>query len=147
MKVNSYKGVTLIELITVLFIVSLVAAIIFPSFEIFGGNKLKSEAREIGSILKYLNESASSSKETFSIVFNLDEHTVIWNDREGLRERKFEDISGVETQSNGMVTKGELTLFFPPTGIQQNIIVHLNRDDKKIMVSLNHLNSKIKIYD
>lgn len=147
MKDNSYKGVTLIEIIAVLFIVSLVVAIIFPSFEIFSENKLKSEAREIGSILKYLNEGASSSKETFAIVFNFDERTLIWNEKEGERKKKFEDISGVETQSNGLVNKGELTLFFPPTGIQQNVIVHLNKDEKKIMVSLNHLNGKIKIYD
>ncbi len=147
MKVISYKGVTLIELVAVLFIVSLVVAIIFPSFEIFGENKLKSEALEIGSILKYLNESASSSKETFSIVFDFNEQTLIWNEKEGQRKKKFEDISGVETQSNGLVNRGELILFFPPTGIQQNIIVHLNRDDKKLMVALNHLNGKIKIYD
>jgi len=146
MKNNNYKGVTLIELITVLFIVSLMAAIIFPSFDIFGENKLKSEAREIGSILKYLNESASSSKETFSIVFNFDEHLLIWNEKEGERKKKFESISGVETQSNGLVNKGELTLFFPPTGIQQNIIVHLNKDDKNFIVSFNHLSGKIKIY-
>lgn len=147
MKDNSQVGITLIELITALFIVSLVLAIIFPSFEIFGENKLKSEAREIGSILKYLNESASSSKETFSIAFNFDEHTLIWNEKEGQRKKKFDDISGVETQSNGLVNRGELILFFPPTGIQQNVIVHLNRNDKKIIVTLNHLNGKIKIYD
>lgn len=147
MKVNNYRGVTLIELITVLFIVSLIAVIIFPSFGIFSKNKLNSEAREIGSILKYLNENASSSKETFSLIFNFDEQTLIWNEREGQRKKKFEDISGVETQSNGLVNKGELILFFPPTGIQQNIIVHLNKDDKKLIVKLNHLNGKIKIYD
>lgn len=147
MKIVNYKGVTLIEIITALFVISLVLAIIFPSFDIFKENKLKSEAREIGSILKYLNESASSSKETFSIIFNFDEHILVWYEKEGEKKRKFEDILAVETQSNGLVNKGELTLFFPPTGIQQNIIVHIGRDDKKIMVALNHLNGRIKIYD
>ena len=89
-----------------------------PSFGVFGDNKLKSEAREMASVLRYLNDSASSRKETFALKFDLDKNIVSWKDPEGEKERVVDDLSGVTTQSNGTVSRGELTVFFEPLGIK-----------------------------
>ena len=48
---NFRRGFTLLELIVAIFTVSLVLAVVFPSFAVFGDNRLKSEAREMASIL------------------------------------------------------------------------------------------------
>lgn len=144
---NSKRGFTLLELIVAIFIVSLVLAVVFPSFAVFGENRLKSEAREMASILRYMNDSASSRKETFAIKFDLDTNKVFWKGPEGGKTKVFEDLTGVTTQANGTVNKGELIVFFDPLGIKGNLSVHMNREKKYVTVTLNHLSGKVKIKD
>jgi general secretion pathway protein H len=143
----SKRGFTLLELIVVLFIISLVAAIILPSFAGFGESKLKSESREMASILRYMNDSAVSRKETFLMKFDLDEGTVYWAGPDGEKTRRFDDMTGVTTQSKGKVSKGEITLFFGPFGIQENLSVHMSKGDKGMTITLNYLSGRVKIKD
>lgn len=140
-------GFTLLELIVVMFIVSLVMALVLPSFSGFGENKLKSEAREMASILRHMNDSAESRKETFLMRFDLDEGTVYWKGPDGEKTRRFDDITGVTTQSTGRVSKGEIILFFEPLGIRENLSVHMSKGDKEMAITLNHLSGKVKIKD
>jgi general secretion pathway protein H len=138
-------GFTLLELIIVLFIVSLVAAVVLPSFTGFGETKLRSEAREMASILSYMNDSAASRKETFLMRFDLDKNMVYWKGPDGEKTKRFDGITGVATQTAGMVSKGEITFFFEPLGIQENIEVHMSRGDKDMTITLNHLSGRVKI--
>jgi len=142
---NFKKGFSLLELIVALFIISLVLAVVFPSFTVFGENRLKAEAREMASILRYMNDSASSIKETFVIKFDLDKNKVSWKGPEGEKTKVFEDLTGVTTQANGTVSKGELIVFFDPLGIKENLSVHMSREKKNVTVTLNHLSGKVKI--
>lgn len=143
---NSRKGgFTLLELIVVIFIISLVMAIVMPSFSYFGEGKLKSEAKEIASILRYMNDSAISRKETFPVRFELDKNTVYWSGPDGEKTKKFDDMTGITTQSTGRVTEGEITVFFSPFGIQENLSVHMSHEDKEHTVTLNHLSGRVKI--
>jgi prepilin-type N-terminal cleavage/methylation domain-containing protein len=143
----SGHGFTLIELIVVLFIVSLVMAVLLPSFAGFGENKLKSEAREMASILRYMNDSAITRKETYSLKFDLDKNIVFWEGPDGEKAKKFDDVTGVTSESKGMVSKGELIFFFDPLGVRENLDVHLSRDNKNMIVSINHLSGRVKIED
>jgi prepilin-type N-terminal cleavage/methylation domain-containing protein len=138
-------GFTLLELIVVLFVISLVMALVLPSFGRLGERRLKSEAREMVSILRYMNDSAVSRKETFLMRFDLDAGMVYWKGPDGEKRRKFDDITGVTTQSRGKVSKGEITLFFEPLGIQENLSVHMGSGDKNMVITLNHLSGKVKI--
>jgi prepilin-type N-terminal cleavage/methylation domain-containing protein len=138
-------GFTLLELIVVLFIISLVMALILPSFSGFGENKLKSESREMASILRYMNDSAASRKETFLMRFDLDEGKVYWKGPDGEKTKRFDDITGVTTQSRGRVSNGEVIVFFEPLGIQENLSVHMSKDKKDMTITLNHLSGKVKI--
>lgn len=139
------KGFTFLELIVVIFILSILMAIIMPSFIGIGDNKLKSEAREIASILRYLYDSAVSRKETFLIKFNFSEDTVSFSSPEGEKRKEFNNIIGVTTQSRGLVSTGELIFFFEPLGITENLSVHLNKENKFMDVTLNHLSGRVKI--
>lgn len=145
--ISSRLGFTLLELIVVLFIISLVMVLILPSFSGFGENKLKSEAREMASILRYMNDSATSRKETFLMKFYLDEGTVYWKGPDGEKKKKFDDITGVTTQSTGKVSKGEITLFFEPLGVRENLSIHMSKGNKEMAITLNHLSGKVKIKD
>jgi prepilin-type N-terminal cleavage/methylation domain-containing protein len=141
---NKY-GFTLLEIIVALFIISIFMALVLPAFSNFGDRKIKSEAAEMASILRYLNDSAISRKETFSIRFDLNENTVHWKGPDGEKTKRFDDITGVTTQSTGRISKGELTVFFEPLGISQNISIHMNRDNKELTVTLNYLSGRVKI--
>jgi len=128
-----------------LFLVSLVMAVVLPSFGLFGENKIKSEAREMASILRYMNDSAVSRKETFLIKFDLDKNMVYWKGPDGEKTRKFDDITGVMTQSAGTVSKGELILFFEPLGVRENLSVYMSREHKDMTITMNHLSGRVKI--
>ena len=143
----SGHGFTLIELIVVLFIVSLVMAVLLPSFAGFGENKLKSEAREMASILRYMNDSSITRKETYSLKFDLDKNIVSWNGPDGEKAKEFDDVTGVTSESKGMVSEGEVIFFFDPLGVRENLDVHLSRDNKNMIVSINHLSGRVKIED
>ncbi len=142
---NSRRGFTFLELIVVLFLVSLVMAFVLPSFGLVGENKIKSEAREMASILRYMNDSAVSRKETFPIKFDLDKNMVYWKGPDGEKTRKFDDITGVMTPSAGTVSKGELILFFEPLGVRENLSIHMSREHKDMTITLNHLSGRVKI--
>jgi type II secretion system protein H len=145
--ISSKQGFTLLEIVVVLFIVSLVMAVVLPSFAGFGESKLRSEAREIASILRYMNDSAVSRKETFLIRFDIDKNMVTWQGPDGEKTKKFDDMTGVTTQSNGMVSKGELIVFIEPLGIQENLSIHMRSGKKGVVITLNHLSGKVKIKD
>jgi prepilin-type N-terminal cleavage/methylation domain-containing protein len=143
--IYSRQGLTLLELVVVLFIVSLLAAVVLPTFAGFGEAGLKAEAREMASLLRYMNDSALSRKETFNMKFDLDTNLVSWKGPEGEKTRTFAGMTGVTVQSKGMVSAGELIVFFQPLGIQENISVHMSRDDKSIRIILSHLSGKVTI--
>jgi general secretion pathway protein H len=145
--ISSKRGFTLLELIVALFVISLVLAIIFPSLDGFGENKLKSEAREMASILRYVNDSAVSRKETLLMKFDLDKNTVSWKEPDGEKTRKFEDMTGVTTQSSGKVSKGELIVLFGPLGTGENIDIHMSQANTHMSITLNHLSGRVKIKD
>jgi len=120
-------------------------AVVLPSFGLFGENKIKSEAREMASILRYMNDSAVSRKETFPIKFDLDKNMVYWKGPDGEKTRKFDDITGVMIPSAGTVSKGELILFFEPLGVRENLSVYMSREHKDMTITLNHLSGRVKI--
>jgi prepilin-type N-terminal cleavage/methylation domain-containing protein len=143
--ISSSHGFSLLELIVTLFIVSLVMAVVLPSFSGFGENKLKSESREMASILRYIYDSASARKETFFMKFNLDTNQVSWRGPDGEKGKQFDDMTGVATQSSGLLSKGELIFFFEPLGTRENLTVHMSRGEKTMTITLNHLSGKVKI--
>jgi prepilin-type N-terminal cleavage/methylation domain-containing protein len=138
-------GFTLFELIVVLFLISLVMALALPSFTDFGERKLKSEVREMASLLRYMNDSAIARKETYFMRFDLDEGTVSWTGPDGKREKGFDDINGITTQATGRVSKGEITFFFEPLGTRENISVHMSDGSNEMSVTLYHLSGRVKI--
>jgi len=138
-------GFTLLELVVALFVISIVMALVLPSFTDFGERKLKSEVREMASLLRYMNDSAVARKETFFIRFDLDEGMVSWTGPDGKREKHFDDITSVTTQSTGRVSKGGITFFFEPLGTRENISVHMSDGDNEMSVTLHHLSGRVKI--
>lgn len=137
------QGFTLLELIVVLFVVSFVAAVVLPSFTV-SSSVVKAEARKVASLLRYLNETAVSRKETLAIMFDLDEGIVAWPEP-AERTEKMKGLYAVELQSRGMVKEGELTVFFEPTGMREYLAVYLEHNGKEKVVMFNPVSGRAKI--
>lgn len=138
-------GFTLLELIIVIFLISLMLALAIPSFTVLGESRIKSDAKRLASIVRYLNDSAISTKETFSLKVDFKEDLIAYNGPDGKKSERFESIYAVELQSRGVVSKGELIIFFGPLGASE-AFSFLLRDDEKIMtVVFNPLSGRVKI--
>ena len=142
---NCNKGFTLLELAVVIFLVSIMLALALPSFPVIGESRIKSDAKRLSSILRYLNDSAVSAKETFSLKADFREKTIMHKGPDGEKKETFDSISSVELQSKGRVSEGELIIFFGPTGTSEAFSFILRDNDKTMTVSFNPLSGRVKI--
>jgi general secretion pathway protein H len=139
------KGFTLLELILVIFILSLVLALSFPNFTLEKDGKLKSEAGRIASILRYLNDSAISTKELHTMKVNFKEKVMRYKGPEGEKAEKIDNLSRITLQSRGDVSEGELTMFFGPTGAGENFSIHLTGIESSMTIVFNALSGRVKV--
>jgi general secretion pathway protein H len=139
------KGFTLIELILVIFILSLVLAISFPTFTFERDGQLKSEAGRVASILRYLNDSTISTKEPYALNVNFKEKVMRYNGPDGEKAEKIENLSRITLQSRGDVSDGELTVFFSPAGAGENFSIHLMGVESSMTVVFNALSGRVKV--
>jgi Tfp pilus assembly protein FimT len=141
---------SLVELIVVIFIISLTTALIMPSFWDKGERALRSDAKQIGNTLRYVYDEAVGKKRTYTVTFNLDE--AAWG-FEGVNEsRSFhlgKDIvfKDVIIPSHGEISGGEVSIEFGPLGPDEPVTIHLMKDSKEYTVVFNHLIGRPKIFE
>jgi general secretion pathway protein H len=138
-------GYTLLELIVVIFLLSLLAAVIFPSMRGLGEKSVMSEAKKAASLLRYLNDSAIYTKNTYSLKFDLGKGLVSWKGPDGEGAEKMRSLVGVRLPSKGEMKKGEVTVFFGPLGIRENIEISLQDTEEGVRVTLNRVSGRVKI--
>lgn len=139
------RGFTLMELIVVLFIISLLIGIVFPTFYGVEEKRLKSDARRIASVLRYLNDSAISTKKTYFLKFDLSKGSISWDGPEGVKTEHFRSLTSLELPSKGEVKEGEIILFFGPFGVEENIAVHLRTEEEGMKVTFSPVSGRAKI--
>jgi general secretion pathway protein H len=138
-------GFTLLELIVALFIISLVAAIVFPSFSGLGEQRIASDAHKIASLLRYLNDTATYTKETYTLKFDLRDDTISWKGPDGEHHDDIRSLSGVYLPSKGKITEGDATVFFGPLGAAETIEVRLKDGEKDMTVTFSPVSGRAKI--
>ena len=143
-------GFTLIELIVVIFIISLTASIVMPSLWGSGDRSLKSEAKRMGNTMRYIYDEAVSKKQIYSLKIDIENNT--WSFESKGESRSFQAKDGVMFKdiivpSHGEISKGELTLIFGPLGPEEPITLHLFRDEAEYTVKFNHLNGRAKVLE
>ncbi len=139
------KGFTLLELLVVICLVSLLMAIVFPSLYGAEGMRLKSDAKRIASVLRYLNDSSIATKGTYTLTFDFGENTISWKGPDAEKTEEFRSLSSVELPSKGNVSEGQVSVSFGPLGIQENLVVHLRQSGDTIMVAFNQLSGRATI--
>jgi general secretion pathway protein H len=143
-QVSGNAGFTLLELAVVVFIIAMLAAVVFPAF--FGtGNKISAEARKTASLLRYLNDNAISTKSVYPLKFNLPDGILSWQGPDGEKTETLKGLASITLTSKGTIKEGEVTVFFGPLGIKENLAVHLRGEDKDMTVSINPVSGRVKI--
>jgi len=142
---NNKTGYTLLELVLVIFILSIAAAVVLPSIAVFQTNKINSDAKRVASILRFLNDTAITTKETSLLKIDLKKRLLIYSTAEGKKEETFDTVRSVQLQSKGMLSDGEITLFFHPTGAAESMNLYLSDGKSNLMVSFNNLSGRVKI--
>lgn len=143
------SGFTLIELIIVIFIISLTAALIMPNMWDTGERSVKLEAKRIGTTLRYLYDEAVGKKEIIVLRIDLDRDA--WGFESEIESRSFTMrdkvmFRDIIVPSLGEVSIGELLYSFGTTGPEEPITIHLMRGDKDYTVIFNHLSGRAKVY-
>jgi Tfp pilus assembly protein FimT len=141
----SSRAFTLFEILLVVFLLSLIAALSFPAFSRIGEGRLKSDAKRAASILRYINDTAIARKETLTLHFNLDSSTASWQAEEGQKKETLESLRYVSLPSRGEVREGELSIFFGPLGAPEDISLRFEEEAGGMTVALNRMSGRVKI--
>lgn len=141
---------TLIELVVVIFIISLTSALIMPN--LWGNNEraVKSEAKHIGNTLRYAYDEAIGKKMTYLIKINLDKDSWKFESENESRNFAMKDnvmFKDIIVPSLGEVSFGEVTLKFGPMGAEEPVRIHLIKDEAEYTVTFNHINGRAKVHE
>jgi len=134
------SGFTLIELMVVLVILSITAALVVPRLPSTDAMELKSSARSLASLLRYLGERSISSKTIYRLHVNIRENSIkVTRKLANGDEIPPEDpllsrntltagivIADLESPRLGKVTEGEVFIDFGSAGLSEFLTIHLN---------------------
>jgi general secretion pathway protein H len=146
---NPKSGFTLLELIVVIFIISLSLMLIMPAFWISDESILKTEARHFSSTLRYIHDEAIGKKQPYLLLVNLDRNTWGFNSEKETRNfivKKDIRIKDIVIPSHGEISQGEITVVFGPLGPEEPIVLHLQKGEAEYTIIFNHINGRTKIH-
>ena len=134
------SGFTLIELMVVLFVLSITAALIVPRLPSTDAMELKSSARSLASLLRYLGDRSIGSKHTYRLHINFRENSIkvtrklangdeIPPEDPLLSRKALADgivITDLQTPRLGTVAEGEVLIDFGAAGLSEFLTLHLH---------------------
>lgn len=133
-------GFTLLELLVVMVLISIMAALVVPRLPSTGSSALKSSARSTAALLRYLGERSTGSKTVYRLHLNISENSIkvtsklpngdeIPPDDQLLSHKVLESgvmIADVQSPRLGKVTEGEVLIDFGAGGLSEVLTLHLN---------------------
>ncbi len=141
-------GFTLVELIIVIFIISLTTALVMPNLWDTGERALKSEAKRISNTLMYIYDEAAGKKQTYTLKIDFNTDSFSYEGEKESRSFKMKDnirFKDIVIPSLGEVSIGEVIYQFGPMGPEEPITLHLIKEDNEFTIMFNHINGRAKI--
>lgn len=138
------RGFTLLELVVVLLLVSLIAALIFPRLPSSQASDLRSSARQLAVLMRYLEERAVATKKTYYLRINLDDDRLTVSQKEPVGNENGQDddpflkrqplvkgirVSDITTDQLGTINTGEALISYGPGGRSAPLLLHLAAPD------------------
>lgn len=132
-------GFTLIELLVVLALLTITAALVIPRLPASDSMELKSSARSLASMLRYLSERSVASKDVYRLHINISENSIrVTRKLPSGDEIPPEDqflarnplgtgvvITDFQSPRLGKVTEGDVMIDFGAAGLSEFMTVHL----------------------
>lgn len=106
------QGFTLLEIIVVLFILSIITLIIFPL--ISNQTSIRSDTKMVSSVMRYLFDTSITTKQTCILKIVFKEKTLSYDCQNEKKEFKINSLVSVSLSSRGEVREGELLIEFKP---------------------------------
>ena len=158
-RTNSVGGFTLIELMVVIFILSMAAMLVFPRLPGTDGSDLKSSARSIAATFRYLGDKAIATKTHYRINLSLSDNSLTVTRVSGGEERSTDDtflnkrtlagsvtFQDVQIPRLGTLTDEEVLLDFGAGGLEDFVIIHLrSAGGGQMTVTAHPRNGKVQI--
>ena len=145
------RGFTLLELLVVLFIITSVTFIAFPSF---WSAAVRDDKVTIAASLKNLRDEAVSTKKEvfFTVDFKGRQFRFTGSKGEAKEKPRIIDMKDDETwevfiPSRGTIKEGEIIIAFTPTVQEEFIALYLTKNGKETTILLNNLSGEVEIED
>ncbi len=137
---SQVSGFTLIELLVVLVLLSITAALVAPRLPATDSMNLKSSARSMASLLRYLGERSIGSKNIYRLHINITDNSMKVTRKLASGDEIPPDdqllarsvlaagvtMTAVQSPRLGKVTEGEVLIDFGAGGLSEFLTVHLN---------------------
>jgi len=140
------EGFTFLELMLVLFIISIFCVIVFPVFNNDATSSALSQAQKMSDLLMYVNDKALMSKKENMLVVDLETKTISFRDSGREKKMFFSKINTVGLLS-GEVTAGEALIAVSPWGIQQPVTIQFNDKKGGSKADFNPVSAKAAAYE
>jgi len=143
------RGFTLLELLVVLFIITTLAALAFPSI---WGELVKDDKVTLASTLRNLREEVVSTKKEilFTVDFKERQFRIkgakgIPKDKSRIIDMKDDETWEIFIPSRGTIKEGEVTVAFTPSVQEELIALYLTKNGKDTTIMLNNLSGEVEI--
>jgi len=143
------RGFTLLELLVVLFIITTVAFIAFPSL---WNGIVKDDKVTLASTLRNLREEAIAGKKEilFTVDFRERQFRIkgakgIPKDKTRIIDMKDDETWEIFIPSRGTIKEGEVIVAFTPSVQEELIALYLTRNGKDTTIMLNNLSGEVEI--
>ena len=143
------RGFTLLELLVVLFIITTLAALAFPSI---WGELVKDDKVALASTLRNLREEVVSTKKEilFTVDFKERQFRIkgakgIPKDKSRIIDMKDDETWEIFIPSRGTIKEGEVIVAFTPSVQEELIALYLTKNNKDTTIMLNNLSGEVEI--
>lgn len=141
------KAFTLIEMLLVVFILSLLMAAVIPALSGFNIRGVKDDARLVASIIRYLQETSQNRKMALTMIVNLDKKIITYEKDAKVEIRKIDGLHSVKLTSMEEKVEGEVKVFFPATGFIERLAIKLNNKSGYMEIVYNPFSGRVIIND
>jgi general secretion pathway protein H len=144
-RLKDSRAFTLIEMLVVVFIISLIAAVVLPSFSGFGSKDVTDDARLMASVIRYLNDTSRNTGEAKYMILDLDKKTVSYPDDKGTVIKNIGSLYSAKLTSASEMHSGSIRVDFQPSGLSAQLLVRLSGDSQLLDVLYNPYSGRVMI--